>query len=404
VEYQTRFTFHLCGGQLYCSLPPRARYLSRRAVSSIKNVAPSHYAYIDALRGYAILGVIAVHTGQNVPALRWPLRDLAASGRYGVQLFFVVSALTLMMSWHARSGGIYSFYIRRFFRIAPMFWLAIPLYCAIDGFGPRTLAPDGLSWREILLTITFLHGWYPESINSVVPGGWSIAVETTFYACFPALMVGLRLCPRAGLAFFLSFVLSMIMNSIANITLSLTAPNLPEVLVSAFKSFWFFNQLPVFFVGINVFFALQKIKPSVVILRRCLIFTLVVLILLPYIKILPGNIEYALCFGALTFCLGSGAGGPLVNAVICQIGKISYSCYLWHFAVLELCAWILMKYTSGLEGLISAELMFVIMFVAVTCITAVLSKITYKLIEQPMIAFGNRIAIRATASTRFQPS
>ena len=374
---------------------------SSRAVNC-NHSSLSRYAYIDALRGYAILGVIAVHTAQNVPALRWPLRDLAASGRYGVQLFFVVSALTLMMSWQARSGNIYSFYIRRLFRIAPMFWLAIPFYCLIDGLGPQALAPDGISSLEILLTVTFLHGWYPESINSVVPGGWSIAVEMTFYAVFPALVALLRLWPRAGAAFLLSFFLSMLMNKLAMQTIFLLAPNESELLASAFKSWWFFNQLPVFLVGINVFCALQKRKPSSAILQITLLLTIVAILLLPYLKVLPGNIEYALCFGVLTYCLGSGAGGLLVNSVICHIGKISYSCYLWHFAVLKLLKkapeWISWEYGDELETSFSSDSLYVIMFLAVTSVTAVLSAITHRVIEQPMIAFGNRVAIRAEAS------
>src|SRR5262245_32766165 len=85
---------------------------------SEKTSTMPRYAYIDALRGYAILGVISVHTSGAVPHLGGRLRDLATSGQYGVHLFFVVSALTLVMSWHARSDGTYRFYIRRLFRIA----------------------------------------------------------------------------------------------------------------------------------------------------------------------------------------------------------------------------------------------------------------------------------------------
>jgi hypothetical protein len=44
-------------------------------------------SYIDALRGYAILGVIAVHSSQLFPTLEWPVRALADQGARGVQLF-----------------------------------------------------------------------------------------------------------------------------------------------------------------------------------------------------------------------------------------------------------------------------------------------------------------------------
>ncbi|UFW43506.1 hypothetical protein BcanWSM471_10700 [Bradyrhizobium sp. WSM471] len=40
----------------------------------------------------------------------------------------------------------------------------------------------------MILTATFLHGFWPDSVNSVVPGDWSIAAEMTFYLVFPLLI------------------------------------------------------------------------------------------------------------------------------------------------------------------------------------------------------------------------
>jgi peptidoglycan/LPS O-acetylase OafA/YrhL len=51
-----------------------------------------HFDYVDALRGYAILLVITVHSSQYFPALSYPVKMLADQGARGVQLFFVASA------------------------------------------------------------------------------------------------------------------------------------------------------------------------------------------------------------------------------------------------------------------------------------------------------------------------
>ena len=112
--------------------------VGEHAVIAVNDLSPHRYAYIDASAPDTLCwGLILVHICQNVPNLPHPQVDLATSGRYGVQLFFVASALTLMLSWHARSDGALPFYIRRVFRIAPMFWLAIPFYSIIFGLGPR---------------------------------------------------------------------------------------------------------------------------------------------------------------------------------------------------------------------------------------------------------------------------
>jgi exopolysaccharide production protein ExoZ len=54
-----------------------------------------------------------------------------SSGWVGVNVFYFVSAMTMCLMWTQReteSHPTRKFYIRRFLRIAPLFWLAIPLY------------------------------------------------------------------------------------------------------------------------------------------------------------------------------------------------------------------------------------------------------------------------------------
>ncbi len=151
---------------------------------ALPNSKVSHLRYIDALRGIAFLGVLAVHGTQQVPAFRGV--GLAATGQYGVQLFFLMSAVTLLRSFAVRGTGeanpLRNYFLRRFFRIAPLFWFGIVLYYFVLGNGPSPWAPEGVHLWQYAATATFTHGWLPTSINSVVPGGWSIAVEMTFFA------------------------------------------------------------------------------------------------------------------------------------------------------------------------------------------------------------------------------
>src|SRR4051794_15059423 len=93
----------------------------------------THDPAIDGLRGLAILLVILCHVSLCV--MHDPLRPyqsafleaLDCGGSSGVSLFFVLSSFTLMRSTFARfqseATPKLNFYIRRAFRILPLWWL-----------------------------------------------------------------------------------------------------------------------------------------------------------------------------------------------------------------------------------------------------------------------------------------
>ncbi|HYZ22790.1 MAG TPA: hypothetical protein VE690_11595 [Rhodopila sp.] len=122
----------------------------------------------------------------------WTVHRLAVIGWYGVQLFVLASAVTLMMSWQreaARAGAVDvgAFFLRRLFRIAPAYYAAGVLYFLLQ---PPSGAGDP---GKVAAALLFLNAWHPVWMGvvppgwSVVPGGWSIGVEFTSYAAFPVL-------------------------------------------------------------------------------------------------------------------------------------------------------------------------------------------------------------------------
>ena len=155
----------------------------------------SKVKFIDALRGIAILLVVMVHTMQHNP-IKMPdffVFVLSLCSR-GVQLFFITSAITLFLSYNRRSKSEQNikinFYLRRFFRIAPMYYLAICYFLFQDGFGPRYWLGDQTNITEVNIfsNFTFLNGCNPYWITSLVPGGWSITVEMMFYLFIPFII------------------------------------------------------------------------------------------------------------------------------------------------------------------------------------------------------------------------
>ncbi len=55
-------------------------------------------------RALAIVGVVAVHLSFQFPNLPHSVTLLARMGQYGVQLFFVISAITIFMTLEADQG------------------------------------------------------------------------------------------------------------------------------------------------------------------------------------------------------------------------------------------------------------------------------------------------------------
>jgi peptidoglycan/LPS O-acetylase OafA/YrhL len=363
------------------------------------------YEFIDALRGYAILGVLMVHSAQSVPPRHNFLHALMAGGGRGVQLFYIASALTLCLSWRFRSTHeeypTRNFFIRRFFRIAPMFYLAIILYVLLNGFAPSYWAPNGIKWWFVLVTALFLHGFYPETIDSVVPGGWSIAVEMTFYLAFPFLMKHIKSISSAIIFLAFSLIIWKLSNLIFyHIFSSLYAAD-QQYLVSSFLFQNFFGQIPVFAIGILSCFIFEN---KSALKRRVIICDCVLgsIISLQFIALLLGfntNFlsNYVIFSGIFALCALNLAIFPvrlLVNRFIALIGEISFSMYLVHFAVIYFLSKV--GYTSLFKR---GDFASVLYYLSVVAVSAAVSRFLYAFVENRGIDFGKRLIRRLDAPT-----
>ncbi len=321
--------------------------------------------WIDALRGYAIIGVMMGHLHLVGPAAP-------------VQLFFLASGIALMYS-HQSHGelGAMSFYIRRFFRIAPMFWTAIPLFYLqnlITGDPPADIA-------QILSAATFTHWAKPQWNNAAVPGSWSIACEVSFYLFFPFVAARVTNLRRGiGLVIFavaLAVCMWPVLMWYANWT------GVSDVSARhAFTFYSFSTQAPCFAAGILVFRLLEQKE------LHALAAGLLGLVAIVVSSQFRDHADrYYLfnvaAYAAIAYGLGNGKLGFLVNRLICGIGLISYSAYFWHFIVIALAE----KYLAFFTGFKYAAF--------VLAVSLLLSVLTYIAIERPMIRLGARLASRA---------
>jgi exopolysaccharide production protein ExoZ len=285
---------------------------------------------LDLLRGVAILLVVLVHcaisANNSVPGLTAFAHEY---GERGVQLFFIVSGYTMMLTFGGTvdAAAIRSFYIRRAFRIVPLFWAAILFYLLITkGEGFKFWAPDGIATRDVLLTFLFLHWSSVTAFNSVVPGGWSIAVEMQFYLLFPLLIFLFRR-PNGPILVYAAIALIGVVGQFAAdlYLLPRLAASLPPdqaYLANGFFYCWLPHQLICFGFGILLYDLIElKNKPlfgTVLLVGAALSFSTwgaeVVLL-------------FALAYGIL-------AANVRLNFVA-LLGRHSYAIYLIHFALVS---------------------------------------------------------------------
>jgi peptidoglycan/LPS O-acetylase OafA/YrhL len=282
---------------------------------------------------------------------------IAHTGQRGVALFFMVSAFTLFLSHDNRRDErkpTRNFFIRRFFRLAPMFYVATVISVV---FLPALAGP----WRGILLSIFFLHGLSSAAINHGAVGGWSVADEALFYMVLPFLFSLIRNLKSALLWMVGALAICYPLSRVA-------AAHYPER-AEFITLFSFSVEFPIFLFGIVAYFTWKDfIAPYAI--RG------------PARKNLSGML---LLLSAVFYC------SFLENKATRFLGKISYSFYLLHFVVfLTLQRWAISQATAH-PFLSSNTARFVGCFFVTLLLTTPLAYVTWRWVEEPGIHLGRRI-------------
>lgn len=360
--------------------------------------------YIDALRGFAALYVVAFHLlylpTQPLAVDAW-LRPLLVNGWSGVQLFFVLSAFTLCLTCErlqASGNWLRTFYIRRVLRIVPLYfaWL---LFCILLDSGfiedpVRTLRYVYNNLGDLLLYATLLFNFVPGKQEGLVWASWTLSVEMIFYAVFPFIYLKAR--SIGGSLVFLA--LSVGASSI-NRHLLADVYGQPEEYVYACV----LNQLPAFALGMLAYFVVKRLQvntpQSVTAVRGFRIGLLacaVAFILFPYHfvpKAADSLIVMALVYACTVVCLSVSAPNWMVSPVPVFLGTISYSLYLDHPRLIAALtpAYVAIYGWAGypLFGFATCLAMTLAVLLAI-------SVLTYRWIEKPGMDLGARLARRTS--------
>jgi peptidoglycan/LPS O-acetylase OafA/YrhL len=149
----------------------------------------AYFPELESLRGIAILLVFAYHADGVLVGPKHhasPLLAFARAGHTGVALFFILSGFLLSLPFLAEAAGgrrqaRREYYLRRAFRILPLYWTAVLVATALS---VRSLADLNDAWPFLIFAkaLASQYALWPYSI-----GWWSLATEVQFYLVLPLL-------------------------------------------------------------------------------------------------------------------------------------------------------------------------------------------------------------------------
>jgi len=287
---------------------------------------------LDGWRAVSILLVIVHHI------LLFSFPALAASrplvthfaeyiGELGVQTFFVISGFVitrLLLREEDERGRISlrAFYVRRIFRILPIFLLVVGVTAALSALG---LTP--ISRNALLTAIFFVKDMAHPSFDWFLGHTWSLAVEEQFYIVFPLAWVLLsKQAGRREAVFLLSFAALLAWTVLCQWNIGAGFLNR-----SAIVGFYCIN--------FGALLAMHEERARGVVQRIPAVIPILAALFL-LVRPLPGSpLGRTLYYPLVPFAIGliltytfsrpSRAADLLKTPAMQWIGLVSYSAYLW---------------------------------------------------------------------------
>ncbi|MBU3585175.1 acyltransferase family protein [Polynucleobacter sp. AM-26B4] len=348
---------------------------------------------MDSLRGIAALMTVLFHL-VAFAELTAP-SGFEFIGSYfgkGVPLFFCLSGFVLAYGYSKKleksGSNIIDFYLKRFFRIAPLFYIVLICWRGVGHF----LWMWSESATVLFLNFTFLFGLVPTAHESLVMARWSIGIEMLFYLAFPIIIILMGNIKKSLIIFIISLIMSSIVYQVYS-----------QLGMNSYAYMNAITQAPFFIAGILTFrlweyrdFKKSKYAWLLLLLALTLVFVLITSSkfagLLDSEKLLgSGRNIWAIIFCLIIYSCCNIKIPFLTSGPMVWIGQRSYSIYLLHPIIL-----IAMVKNNLINLLNSHEVNGGFFYGAIIVLAATLlaSSITFTYVEKIGISFGNKLIAR----------
>ncbi len=347
---------------------------------------------LDYLRGVMAVSVMLYHY------FSWSFGTLGGEtllgklGVYAVSIFFILSGLSLSIVYDNRISNVSdigAFFLKRLFRIFPLFWLVVTAALVFRYFSSVTGGTEfDVSAYTVFLNYSLLFGFF-EPTAYLSTGAWSIGNEMVFYLIFPVVLF-LNNINKIVLPFvvILSFAIGLYFS------ISLLSS---DKLLSEQWSIYVnpFNQIFLFFAGVAIGKWAGKIKNYFNRYSWALLgMVLFLFIFFPAqgdkAQIVTGVERWIFSVLSISLVLIIFLLNPKLTSwrhgVFSFFGQGCYSIYLLHPIVSIPVVYIFAK--IGLDKSFAYALSFFL--------TLASSWFTFRYIESPMMNYGKSLAKRCT--------
>jgi peptidoglycan/LPS O-acetylase OafA/YrhL len=176
--------------------PSSLEPVSTQAFDTFPARKTPRFPELDGLRGLVAVGVVGIHymvgAARELPLLARALRLLEMTP-LSLDVFFILSGFLIGgILLRTRNAPHYykTFYQRRFFRIFPLYYAWIAVFCVLYfvGQGWGLAPPQGYSGAFYLASFAcFIQNFFPAIIEStyIVAPTWTLVVEEYFYLLIP---------------------------------------------------------------------------------------------------------------------------------------------------------------------------------------------------------------------------
>ena len=362
----------------------------------------SRMVFVDALRGIAAFSVLfhhLAHTNRYAPSVRaylpWLIDAYGDYGRYGVQVFFVISGFVIAHSLRdtpATVRSIGNFILRRQVRLDPPYWTLLLLTLAWGLVTTPAFCyppPWQVGKGEILANFFYLHRVLGCADLLIV--AWTLCLEIQFYLLTIALLVVARVLCRGRrsptVEAFLFFI-----TGIASVAYRVSYPHSPGDIYTWFPYGW------CLFAG-GALANLSVRDP-----RTDGHFRSFLMLFLAFYTLGRNSWRPDSVIGVSTIALlwGSGKAGKLTswlgNWVFRYFGRISYSLYLIHFPIIAT----IFAYAHSLAAR-ETDGIGVIWFPIATIASIAAAHLLFVAVERPSMRLASRFK-RTEAPTSNTPA